>query len=387
MKGKNPTGAAPNQCWFPGTSQSAAHVAGLAALLVDRYDDPNNRRYTAEDLAQWLQDTAIQQDFTSNPNNIWGHGFAFVPNPAPLASLSPVPASITLGQTQRFTVTATNVGTGALAGANITVNNSDAEDGNLSLTTTCQGAIKGGANSTNTQLVNIRGCTVGHSTVRIYQAGSKMLLKTYDVTVEPANSNIAPVKNGTTTSQRVKVGENHKVNVYNHFSGLVDSYMAATSNPLIATGSMHGSVLNITGVSAGTTTISVRATNPGGTVRKPYSVTVEAGTTMTSIVNPLAPSSNAGMDQTVSFISTVSLFGTGSPSDDDDDVTYSWIRVSGPVVALKAATTGGTYRAGLGGNAAKFVAPSSSGTLVFRLTVTDTAGRSSSDDVTITVGP
>ena len=115
-------------------------------------------------------------------------------------------------------------------------------------------------------------------------------------------------------------------------------------------------------------------------------MTVEEVTTTTPTVDSLAPSSNAGLDQTVSLGATVSLFGTGSPSDDDDDVTYSWIRVSGPVVVLQNPHTGEPYRAGIGGNAAKFTAPSSSGTLVFRLTVTDTAGRSTSDEVTITVG-
>ena len=52
-----------------GTSQAAPHVAGLAALVIDRYDNPDARQYTAADVADWLKETAAQRIAASDPNN------------------------------------------------------------------------------------------------------------------------------------------------------------------------------------------------------------------------------------------------------------------------------------------------------------------------------
>ena len=62
-----------NGCWFGGTSQSAAHVTGLASLVLDRF--PN---YTAAQVATYLKDNARQRA-APDPNNTWGHGFASLP--------------------------------------------------------------------------------------------------------------------------------------------------------------------------------------------------------------------------------------------------------------------------------------------------------------------
>ena len=62
-----------NYCWFPGTSQAAPHVAGLAALVRQRFPD-----YTPAQVASYLKDNAEQRE-TPDPNNTWGHGFAQLP--------------------------------------------------------------------------------------------------------------------------------------------------------------------------------------------------------------------------------------------------------------------------------------------------------------------
>ena len=58
---------------FCGTSQSAAHVAGMAALVRQRFPT-----YTAVEVANYLKEHAEQRE-SPDPNNTWGHGFAQLP--------------------------------------------------------------------------------------------------------------------------------------------------------------------------------------------------------------------------------------------------------------------------------------------------------------------
>ena len=65
---------------FTGTSQSSPHVAGLAALVLERFPD-----LTPAQVASFLKNQAAQRTESSpnntDPNNIWGHGFAQLPTP------------------------------------------------------------------------------------------------------------------------------------------------------------------------------------------------------------------------------------------------------------------------------------------------------------------
>ena len=60
---------------FCGTSQAAPHVAGMAALVRQRFPD-----YTPAQVAAYLKNHAQQRE-TPDPNNTWGHGFAQLPSP------------------------------------------------------------------------------------------------------------------------------------------------------------------------------------------------------------------------------------------------------------------------------------------------------------------
>ena len=58
---------------FCGTSQAAPHVAGMAALVRQRFPS-----YTPAQVASYLKDNA-QQRQGPDPNNTWGHGFVQLP--------------------------------------------------------------------------------------------------------------------------------------------------------------------------------------------------------------------------------------------------------------------------------------------------------------------
>ena len=60
------------RCGFSGTSQSAPHVAGMVALVRQRFPE-----YTPVQVAEHLKDHAEQRGAV--PNNTWGYGFAQLP--------------------------------------------------------------------------------------------------------------------------------------------------------------------------------------------------------------------------------------------------------------------------------------------------------------------
>ena len=76
-----------NQDGFCGTSQSAAHVAGMAALVRQRFPT-----YTAVQVANYLKEHAEQRE-SPDPNNTWGHGFAQLPSLSECSDAVPSAAS------------------------------------------------------------------------------------------------------------------------------------------------------------------------------------------------------------------------------------------------------------------------------------------------------
>ncbi len=88
-----------------------------------------------------------------------------------------------------------------------------------------------------------------------------------------------------------------------------------------------------------------------------------------------APTANAGSNKTITLpTSTVTLTGSGSDPD-GTIVSYGWTRVSGPNNPVLSGAAGTTL------SVSSLVA----GSYVFRLTVTDNAGATGSDDVNVTV--
>ena len=86
------------------------------------------------------------------------------------------------------------------------------------------------------------------------------------------------------------------------------------------------------------------------------------------------PSANAGQDQTSLVGVAVVLVGSGSDPD-DEALTYSWQQTDGPAVAVS----------GNDGDSIRSFTPTSVGSYIFTLTVTDARGVSGADSVVITI--
>ncbi|MFZ3096926.1 MAG: PKD domain-containing protein, partial [Desulfosalsimonadaceae bacterium] len=98
--------------------------------------------------------------------------------------------------------------------------------------------------------------------------------------------------------------------------------------------------------------------------------------TVTVHWNNLAPTANAGADQTVEYGDAVQLNGSGSTDPENNTLSYQWIASSGtinPALSDSATAT------------PSFTAPNTSGWVLCQLTVTDNGGLSDTDTVKITV--
>ncbi|MBI3583162.1 MAG: 6-bladed beta-propeller [Nitrospinae bacterium] len=107
-------------------------------------------------------------------------------------------------------------------------------------------------------------------------------------------------------------------------------------------------------------------------------ITSSSDTVMITVNSPQnsLPLANAGIDRIVEVDSTVLLNGGGSDAD-GDPLTYRWQFVSGPASIILSSTSAANPA---------FV-PKIIGSYIFRLTVNDTKGDSSPDDVQISVAP
>ena len=62
---------------FCGTSQASPHVAGMVALVRQRFPS-----YSPAQVVSYLKENAEQRISSPDPNNTWGHGFIVLPPPA-----------------------------------------------------------------------------------------------------------------------------------------------------------------------------------------------------------------------------------------------------------------------------------------------------------------
>ena len=117
-----------------------------------------------------------------------------------------------------------------------------------------------------------------------------------------------------------------------------------------------------------TLTFSLTVTDNDGAVSAPDEVVV-------TVVGNLAPTANAGPDQTVACGALVNLDGTGSTDSDGTIASYAWTQTGGTSVTLTGADTA----------TPSFTAPTALASLTFELMVTDNDGAPDTDTVVISV--
>ena len=114
-----------------GTSQSSPHIAGLSALILERYPG-----YTPQQVTSYLKDNAISRGSTV-PNNTWGYGLGFLPN---VISAPGAPTDVSATPNNVYTLsTSTTISwspPAANGGAPITLYTVTSSPDNLTATTT-----------------------------------------------------------------------------------------------------------------------------------------------------------------------------------------------------------------------------------------------------------
>ena len=189
---------------------------------------------------------------------------------------------------------------------------------------------------------------------------------------EPEPSSQAPLAVGTIPDQTVAAGESAVVNLSLYFTdpdGDALTYDASSNNPGVATAGVSGSTLTISGVTEGSTTVRVAASDPGG-LSASHSVSVTVGGR-----NHAPEAVGTIPDQTVaageSAVVNLSLYFT---DPDGDALTYD-----------ASSNNPGVAAAGVSGSTLT-ISGVAEGSTTVRVAASDPGGLSASHSVSVTVG-
>ena len=149
----------------------------------------------------------------------------------------------------------------------------------------------------------------------------------------------APGTVGRLSDASVMRGAVADVDVAGGFSGVVDSYAATSSDTGVATVSVAGSVISISGISAGFADVTVTATNTGGSNSQWFSVAVLAPPAPRRAIELADQATTAGavvaFDLTPVFSGTVTSYSATS-----SDTAILAASVDESIVVLRGVAAG-----------------------------------------------
>ncbi len=225
---------------------------------------------------------------------------------------------------------------------------------------------------------------VGEMTV----AGTRGKYKSENEVTVGGGSNRSPVTVGSISDKTVKEGESEGVNASSYFSdpdGDALTYTASSSNTGVATASVSGRTVTVSGVAEGSATVRIRATDPGGlSATQTFSVTVEAGSAAAPdlvVQSPAVDDDAPDAGASFTFSATVRNRGEGQSGS----TTLRYYRSSNATIS-SSDTEVGTDRVGSlrsGGSSAETVAltaPSQEGAYYFGACVDSVDGESNTDN-------
>ena len=222
--------------------------------------------------------------------------------------LSPVPAAITVGHDQTFTLTTdipSNPGvwiTATIAG--------DTGRTTLPPTRGCFNASSGLA-AVNGNTLTLRGCQPGTATITIYRSNSSVLLKSYTVTVNPSTTSLSPAPAAITVGQDLTftlttdAPNNPGVWITATIAGdpgrttLPPDWGCHSASSGLA--AVNGNTITLRGCQPGTATITIYRSN-SSVLLKSYTVTVAASNTNLS---PAPAAITVGQDLTFTLTTDI----------------------------------------------------------------------------------
>ena len=167
--------------------------------------------------------------------------------------------------------------------------------------------------------LTITGEGVGTATITVTATDPGGLSATQSFRVRVVQGNRTPRPVGTIPDASFAAGNTLSVNVSQYFSdpdGDALDYSANSSNPTVATASVSGTTLTVSGVDEGDATITVRATDPGGlSTTQRFDVTVAPAPPSDLVVEPPSANPNVlGPGESFTLSAVVHNRGAGSAS-------------------------------------------------------------------------